>query len=348
MILTYRYRIKGGFSRRKLSALSKSVNFVWNYCNETSFNAIRNHSDFLSGFDLNYLTAGTGKEIGLHSQTVQAIGEEYATRRIQFKKRKLRWRASSGSKKSLGWVPFKSTSVKVDGNKATYAKQAFKFWKSRDLPGKIKCGSFSQDAQGHWYINLVVEAPLIETSHAIDAVGVDLGLKDTAVLSDGSKVENPRIFLKYENKLAGFQRHRKKRQAQKLSAKIKNIRKDFLHKETLRLARKYKTIFVGNVSGKFLQSSHGKSSQDASTGMFRQILKYKAIRHQGLVVDVSEFASTVTCCSCLKKTGPSGPSDLRIRGWICSECLSQHDRDVNAAKNILRIGLDALRAANVA
>ena len=348
VVQTYRFRIKGGSSNRRLDTIAPAVNMVWNYCNATSFKAIRDRSEWLSGFDLSYLTKGSGKELGLHSQTILAIGEEYATRRKQFKKRKLRWRISKGSKKSLGWIPFKAVAVKVIGNVVTYAGQEYKFWNSRDLPGKPKCGSFSQDARGRWYVNFVVEAPVVDTRHSVEEVGMDLGLKDTATLSDGARVENRRSFAKCEAKLANFQRHGKKRQVQRLAARIKNIRKDFIHKKTLELVRKYQTIFVGDVSGRFLQATNGKSSQDASTGMFRQILTYKAIRHQGVVVDVSEYASTVTCSNCFKKSGPSGLSDLGVREWTCAACSTKHDRDINAATNILRVGRDSLRAANAA
>jgi len=343
--LTYRFRIKGGSSKRRLSLLSPAVNMVWNYCNATSYKAVRDRSEWLSAYDLWPLLKGVSKEIGINSQTVQAISSEFVTRRVQFKKKKLRWRTSKGAKKSLGWIPFNGQTIKVENNSIRYNGQEYKFWKSREFPSNVKCGNFSEDASGNWYVNFVVEVKVEQANHLVKEVGLDLGLKDLAVLSDAVKIENPRIYAKYEEKLANFQRHGKKKQARKLSAKIKNTRKDFIHKKTLELVKKYKTIFVGDVSGNFLQKTNGKSSQDASTGMFRQILSYKAVRHQGVVVDVSEFASTITCSECFEKSGPSGLSDLGVREWECSFCKAFHDRDVNAAKNILRVGRDSLRAA---
>ncbi|MEO7162697.1 MAG: RNA-guided endonuclease TnpB family protein, partial [Bdellovibrionia bacterium] len=186
---------------------------------------------------------------------------------------------------------------------------------------------------------------VVDTQHSVEEIGVDPGLKDTATLSDGVKIENARIFAIHEAKLGSFQRNHKRKQARKLAAKIRNIRRDFLHKKTLELVKKYQTFFVGNVSGKFLQATNGKSSQDASVGLFRSILSYKAIRHQGRVIEVSEFASTVTCSNCFEKSGPGGLNDLGMREWICGICLSCHDRDTNAAKNILRVGRDSLRSA---
>jgi putative transposase len=326
--------------------MAKGTNLIWNFCNATSYKAIRDYGKWIGSTEMDALIAGASKLLGLHSQTVQAVSQEFILKRRQFKKRKLRWRVSKGSRRSLGWIPWKASGVKISGGSILFSKHNFKFWKSRELPSQAKCGSFTQDARGRWYVNIVVETNQASAPDwQIENVGVDLGLKDIAVLSDGHKIENPRIFAKLEAQLGHFQRHHKKKQARKIASKIRNIRLDFIHKKTLNLVKKYQTIFVGNVSGKFLQATHGKSSQDASIGLFRSILSYKAHRHQGRVIEVSEIASTKTCSHCLKRTGPSGLGDLGVREWICSECGDHHDRDINAALNILRLGSESLKAA---
>jgi putative transposase len=345
---TLRYRVKDASVQNKLDKLARSVNFVWNYCNGTSFNAVRNHHKWLSAIDLKNLTSGAGPMLGLSSVTVQAICEEYVIRRIQFKKRKLRWRASKGPKRSLGWIPFKANAIQVKGDRVTYLGSDYKLWLSRPIDGRVLSGSFSQDAQGQWYVNIACEVSKINTRHSVEDVGIDLGLKTSAVLSDGSVIENKAEFRKLEDKLAKAQRAHKKRQAKKIHAKIKNKRRDFLHKETTKVAETYHTVFVGDVSGKFVQSGNGKSSTDASIGVIRDLLKYKAIRHSGHCYEVNENSSTITCSHCHKKTGPSGLSDLGVREWVCSECHVQHDRDINAAKNILRFGHESLRAPTAA
>ncbi len=346
---TLRYRVKDASELPRLDKLARSVNYVWNYCNETSFNAVRNHGKWLSEFDLQALTTGAGKELGISSVTVQAICKEYVTRRLQFKKRKLRWRASSGSKKSLGWIPFKANAIQINGDRITYLGHPYKIWLSRPINGKVLSGSFSQDAQGRWYVNLACEVARLDHRHQVEEVGIDLGLKTSAVLSDGTLIENRSEFRKLEEKLGKAQRAKKKKQAKKIHAKIKNKRRDFLHQETTKIAKKYHTVFVGDVSGKFVQSGNGKSSTDASIGVIRDLLKYKAIRHSGYCYEVNENSSTVTCSVCHNKTGPSGLSGLGVREWSCSECHAHHDdRDVNAAKNILRFGRESLRAAKAA
>ena len=345
---TLRYRIKDASRLALLDQLARSVNLVWNYCNETSFHAVRNHSKWLSEFDLQALTTGTGKELGISSVTVQSICKEFVTRRIQFKKRKLRWRVSQGSKRSLGWIPFKANSIQVKGERVTYLGHEFRIWLSRPIKGRILSGSFSQDAQGRWYVNLACEISKVENKHHVEDVGIDLGLKTSAVLSDGTKIDNSAEYRKLEEKLGKAQRANKKKQVKKVHAKIKNKRRDYLHKETTKIARKYHTVFVGDVSGKFVQSGNGKSSTDASIGVIRDLLKYKAIKHSGYCFEVSENSSTVTCSVCHKKTGPSGLSGLGVREWSCSECRAHHDRDINAARNILRFGRESLRATKVA
>ena len=345
---TYRFRIKDSSELNRLNSLSISVNQVWNYCNEASHYMIRNQSRFLSAIDLKNLTSGSAKEVGLNSVTVQSVCEEYVLKRIQFKKRKLKWRTSFGSRKSLGWIPFKFNSAQVASDSVTYLGHKYRVWHSRKMEGTLLCGSFSQDARGRWYVNLACELEKLQHIHLKEEVGIDLGLKTRATLSDGSVIENHYEFRALEEKLAQSQRARKKKQAKKLHAKIRNKRQDFLHKKTTEIAKTYAHIFVGNLSGKFIQATNGKSSADASIGMIRNLLKYKAIRHSGYYSEVNENSSTVICSACLERTGPSGLSDLGVRGWTCSLCNTAHERDVNAAINILRFGRESLRVASAA
>ena len=337
-IITYNFRIKDS-SAAWLNKCAKSVNFVWNYCNETSYNAIRNRSKFLSGFDLNKLTSGASKELGLNSQTIQGVGEEYAIRRKQFKKNKLRWRSN---KRSLGWIPFKAASIKISEDTITYNKNKVRFWKSREVKGKVKSGSFSQDARGRWYINLACEVDFLAQSPD-ESVGVDLGLKEIAVLSSGKKYKSNRYFRSYANKLAKAQRAKKKKQVKNIHAKITNSRKDQNHKITTEIADSYNKVAVGDLNAKSLMKTKmSKSVSDNSVGNFRNLLKYKVIRRSGAYIEVNEYLTTQTCSHCLAVSGPKGLKGLSVREWVCSNCRSVHDRDVNAAMNILRIGHDTL------
>jgi putative transposase len=201
--------------------------------------------------------------------------------------------------------------------------------------------SLSQDARGRWYCNLVVE--YLPKPHGQNAaVGIDLGLNDGMTLSTGAKVENGREFAEYEANLAKAQRANKARRVKAIHAKIANTRKDFLHKETTKIADAFGLICVGDVSGRWLQATNGKSAADASTGMSRNMLRYKAMARAATFVDVSEYLTTQTCADCGAVGGPRGTKGLEVREWTCGDCGVIHDRDVNAARNILRLGRQAL------
>lgn len=333
MIKTYQFRIKDSNRKTKLKSLASKVNFVWNYLNETSSFAWKRDRKWLSEFDFNYLMTGASKELDLHSDTLSSISKEFTARRNKAKRSKLGWRSY---KKKLGWVPFKVRAIKIENDTIIFQKTKYKIWKSREIEGKIKTGSFSQNSKGQWFVNLQCEVESPEKTQSNLKVGIDLGLKTTATLSDGNKIENPQILKKYADKLAMAQRARKKKLATQLQNKIKNVRKDFLHKESTKLVKKYKTIFVGDVSSsKLAKTRFAKSVNDAGWGMFKSMLEYKAIR---LGVDfkvVKEKYSSVTCSVCFERSGPSGLSALGVREWFCKSCGVVHDRDVNAATNIL-------------
>jgi putative transposase len=145
-------------------------------------------------------------------------------------------------------------------------------------------------------------------------VGIDPGRKEGMTLSTGARVGNSRMFAKHETVLACAQRSGKKRRTQAIHATITNSRKHFLHKETTKIADAFGLICVSNVSGR-LQATNRKSSADASTGMSRNMLRYKAIARVATFVDTCEHLSTQTCCECGCVGGPKGLKDLEIREW---------------------------------
>ena len=313
-----------------------AVNFCWNFCNQSNIERWSKFRKTFSDFDLNKLTAGCAKDLGLHSQSVQAVCEEYAKARKQFKKVKLNWRSR---KRSLGWIPFKASGVKVEGDTITYGGRKFKFWLSRPMDGKIRFGSFAQDSKGHWFVNLVVESKPETRPTTGKEVGCDLGLKTLATLSDGVELSRENLTRTFEEQLAKAQRARKKKRVTAIHAKIKNKRKDWNHKATTRLVQEYDKIMVGNVSSKKLMKTRmAKSVADAGWSDFKLMLVYKAISLGVEVKEVNESWSTVTCSACSAKSGPRGLRELAVREWVCSNCGSVHNRDVNAAKNILRTG----------
>jgi IS605 OrfB family transposase len=339
VILVYRYRVKS--LTGLLDRQARAVNFVWNYCNDAQKHERAWGKRWPSGFDLNKLTTGSSKELGIHSGTVNATCEQYAKSRRQHKRPWLRYRG----RKSLGWVPFKGRDLHCDGDAFRFNGHRFRVFLSRPLPvgAIVKDGSsFSQDARGRWYLNVTIEleAAVARTDGA--GVGIDLGLKDFAVLSTGEAVAAPRIFRKYEAKLAVAQRAKHKGTAKKIQAKVADKRRDFLHKLSTRLVRDFRYIAVGDVSAaRLAKTSMAKSVLDAGWSNFRQMLAYKAMRHGAFYEEVDERFSTQTCSNCGVVGGPKGLEGLVVREWTCGECGAVHDRDVNSARNILRSGRGA-------
>ena len=339
MILVYRYRVKS--LNGLLSRQARACNFVWNYCNDRQKDALRFARPWLSGFDLNQLTTGSSKELGLHSGTVNAVCEQYAKSRCQKKRPYLRYRG----KKSLGWVPVKGRELKRAGDAFRFAGNTFRVFNSRPLPeGKIKDGTnFSRDSRGNWFLNIVIDMPVdaANVRRPQRGVGIDLGLTDFATLSTGEKIEAQRIYRGAEQALAVAQRAHKKRRVKALHAQIANRRNDFHHKLSTRIVREFDYIAVGNVNAAGLaRTSMAKSVLDAGWSSFRTQLAYKAIKHGAWFEEVSERFTSQTCSNCgaLPDSRPDGIAGLGIREWQCSGCGCVHDRDQNAALNILRRG----------
>lgn len=339
-ILTYRYRVKDATSGKHLTRMSWAVHRVWNFCNEVSLLAWRREKRFLSAFELINLTAGAGHEFGLHTDTLSEICQEYVRRKKTARKIKLRWRSP---KRSLGWIPFKGRCVRLGDGEVTYKGRHFRFWQSRAVQGSIKTGSFAQDACGRWYVNFQcdVETPGKPLGEA--EIGIDLGLKNQMACSDGTIYSRENLTRKHEAALGMAQRAHKKRRVKALHTKIKHCRKDWTHKTTTALVRQARLIVVGNVSStKLAKTPLAKSTYDAGWGQLRTCLQYKAMRLGVEYREVNESGSSVTCSTCLHKTGPSGLSGLGVRVFVCVHCGSLHDRDLNASRNILRLGRQAL------
>ncbi len=336
MFIVYRYRVKSQVGLLKKQ--SRAVNFVWNFANDTQKYALKWRKRWPTGFDLINLTSGSSKELGLHSGTVSAVCRQYATSRSQKKRPYLRWRSA---KKSLGWVPLQGRDLKETPNGFHFHGREFKVFKSRNLPtgAKIKDGTnFSQDRRGNWFLNVCIEIAEAPARPIEKGVGIDLGLKNFATLSTGETIDNPRHYRTLEKKLGKAQRAGKKRQVKNIHARIANKRCDFLHKLSHRLVNEFDYIAVGNVNAvRLAKTSMAKSVMDASWSSFRHKLAYKAIRHGAMFEEVNESWSTQTCNVCGVIAGPKGRAGLNERRWVCS-CGAEHDRDQNAALNILRRG----------
>ena len=203
---------------------------------------------------------------------------------------------------------------------------------------------------GYWYVSLQLEMPdPTPSQHDGPAVGIDVGLHSLLALSNGTLIDNPRWLRQGLSKLRTAQRRlsrRKKfssgwrkaaRQVGKLQEHVANQRRDFWHKTTTDLAKKYSLIAVEDLNLSFMTRSGNLSlsAHDASLGMFRQMIQYKVENTGAEVVGVNPRNTSQTCSGC----GVIVAKGLNVRVHHCPDCGVELDRDVNAARNILALGL---------
>jgi IS605 OrfB family transposase len=325
-----------------LNAAAAEVNVVFNYCNETSYNAATrtdNMRKCLSGFDLCNLTAGATQYFDkIGADTIQSICTQYAQNRHAAHRLKLRWRVGRGARRSLGWIPFKAASLKRKGVCVRFAGKSFRVFERERLDGVIwQGGCFAQDAVGDWWLCLPVDMEVEQTVAPLDAVGIDLGLKDIAATSDGRhRLAAGRWTVRFAQNLASAQRRGHKRQAKRIHRKAARCRADALHKFSRRIVDQYQNIVVGDVSSlKLAKTRMAKSVLDSGWGMLKNFLEYKSQQAARGFEVVSERNTSVTCPTCGALSGPQGVNGLIVRSWVCCHCGEWHDRDVNAARNIL-------------
>jgi len=336
---TLRLKVKSE-SYAWLNAAAIEVNTIWNWANALSAKAARpcvGPPKWLTGFDLNNLSSGASEyfeKIG--ADTIQRVNTEYALKRQAVRRVRLRWRTSRGPRRSLGWVPFKAASIKRQGQGLRFCGKRFRIFEAKRLEA-WRQGCFAQDALGDWWLCLPGRVAVEESVAPLEKVGIDLGLKDIAVTSEGERCEKGRFYRGIEHKIAQAQRRGHKRQAKRLHRRAANRRKDGLHKFSRQIVNQYQKIVVGDVSSRqMVKTRMAKSVLDAGWGMLKAQLQYKGQQAGRSVQVVSERNTSRTCSSCGSLSGPQGVNGLRVRQWMCSQCGDWHDRDVNAARNILR------------
>ena len=355
MILNYKYRLYVNKHTKELSQLVTTSTVVWNhvvalyrryyklYKKNPSCSQMQKHIAKLAKRNEQWSLMG--------SQSLQEICQRVDATYKMFFKKIGRGRPNFHNIHKSGSFMFKGkVGYCLDGNEITINKlgHSYKFKLTRQY-GLVKNVHIKRDNQGYLWLIITTDVEPKQYERLGNAsIGIDFGLKHFITTSDGKIIDSPETYKNSLKQLAKLNknlsrkkngsnsRRKAKKQLAKLHDRIANQRADFQRKLAHELCKHNSHIGVEDLNLKGMQRMWGRKISDLSYAEFITKLMYIAEKYKTTVVKISRYEATSQVCSCCGYRN-SNTKNLKIRTWICPECGSEHDRDVNAAKNILKI-----------
>ena len=354
-MITYKFKLYRSKKNKRLEQLLAEACFVWNHCLALQRRYYDLYGKYLNPNRLKAFFAKHYKMTHLHSQSVQEVIERLDLAYQRFFDHTSKRPPKFKRRAEMTSVVFKQGGFKLNENLFTVNKlqTAFKFSLSRPVKGEVKRLSVKRSPLGDFYLCVIADAEgkRYGKTHDGASVGVDFGLKTYMTLSDGQRIENPQFLRK---NLSDMRRASKRLSASKrgshhheirrgeldrLYEKVTNSRSDWQWKLAHSLCRAYDNIFIEDLNLTGMCRRWGRKMNDLAHANFVSILCVVAAKYGCRIHKIDRFYPSSRMCECGYK---NETLSLRDREWTCPQCGTVHDRDLNAARNILRRGIDEL------